>query len=107
MKQPILMFGAGLAMTIASAVTIAASPKVLAAQAAAAHVQVATFAIANMACATCPITVKKAMSVQGVRSVKVDFQGKAATAEFDPKVTNAAAIAAASTNAGYPAKPKG
>ena len=108
MKQPILMFGAGLAMTIASAVTIAASPKVLAAQAAAAHVQVATFAIANMTCATCPITVRKAMSaVQGVRSVKVDFQSKTATAEFDPKVTNAAAIAAASTNAGYPAKPKG
>ena len=109
MKQPILMFGAGLALTItAAAVALAASPNGPAAQVAAAHVQVASFAIAHMTCATCPITVRKAMSaVQGVRSVKVDFQSKTARGEFDPKVTNAAAIAAASTNAGYPAKPKG
>ena len=86
-------------LTAASAIAAATSP---------ASVQVASFAVANMTCATCPITVKKAMSaVHGVRSVKIDFETKTATAEFDPKVTNAAAIAAASTNAGYPAKPKG
>lgn len=109
MKNPLAMLGSGLALTLgAAAATFAASPNAPAAQASPARLQIATFAVANMTCATCPITVKKAMSgVRGVRSVKVDFERKTATAEFDPKVTNAAAIAAASTNAGYPAKPRG
>lgn len=65
----------------------------------------ATFAIENMTCAMCPITVRKAMEgVAGVRTVEVDFDAKTARATFDPKRTNAAAIAAASTNAGYPAQ---
>lgn len=63
-----------------------------------------TFAIENMTCATCPITVKKAMSgVDGVVSVDVDFSAKTATVVYDPSVTSADDIAAASTNAGYPA----
>jgi mercuric ion binding protein len=62
-----------------------------------------TFAI--MTCATCPITVKKAMEgVAGVTAVTVDFAAKTARATYDPRRTNAAAIAAASTNAGYPAR---
>lgn len=61
-----------------------------------------------MTCATCPITVKKAMSaVHGVSSVRVDFEAKTAAVEFDPELTTVAAIAAASTNAGYPAKLSG
>lgn len=109
MKRPIAIFGSALALTIgAVAVTSVAATNAPSAQASAAQVQVATFAVANMTCATCPITVKKAMSaVDGVRSVKVDFESKTATVEFDSKVTNATAIAAASTNAGYPAKPRG
>ena len=72
----------------------------------AANAETRTFAIANMTCATCPITVRKAMSrVEGVQSVDVDFTAKTATVVFDPSVTNAEAIAAASTNAGYPAGP--
>jgi len=64
-----------------------------------------TFAIENMTCATCPITVRKAMNgVDGVKSVKVDFEAKTATVVYDPKVTNAQQIADASTNAGYPAE---
>ncbi len=64
-----------------------------------------TFAIQNMTCATCPITVKKAMEgVAGVSAVSVDFNAKTARATYDPRRTNAAAIAAASTNAGYPAR---
>jgi mercuric ion binding protein len=64
-----------------------------------------TFAIENMTCATCPITVKKAMEgVAGVTAVTVDFAAKTARATYDPRRTNAAAIAAASTNAGYPAR---
>lgn len=64
-----------------------------------------TFAIENMYCAACPITVRKAMEkVAGVKSVAVDFEAKTATVVFDPSVATVEAIAAASTNAGYPAK---
>lgn len=63
-----------------------------------------TFAIENMTCATCPITVRKAMQgVKGVKSVDVDFEAKTATVVFDPAITTPDAIARASTNAGYPA----
>jgi len=62
------------------------------------------FAIENMTCATCPITVKKAMGkVDGVRSVDVDFDAKTATVVYDPSIATVEQIAAASTNAGYPA----
>ena len=64
-----------------------------------------TFAIENMTCATCPITVRRAMeSVPGVNSVEVDFAAKTARATYDPARATAAQIAAASTNAGYPAR---
>ena len=70
----------------------------------AAEWQSAIFAVDNMTCALCPVTVRKAMAgVSGVKSVSVDFEGKTATVMFDPAVTDPAAIAAASTNAGYPA----
>ncbi len=63
-----------------------------------------TFAIENMTCAMCPITVRRAMEgVAGVSAVEVDFEAKTARATYDPRRANAAAIAAASTNAGYPA----
>ena len=64
-----------------------------------------SFAIENMTCALCPITVRKAMEqVSGVEAVKVDFEAKTATVIFDPAQATAEAIAAASTNAGYPAQ---
>jgi periplasmic mercuric ion binding protein len=63
-----------------------------------------TFKIANMTCAACPITVRAAMQgVKGVASVKVDFATKTALVVFDPGMATIDAIAAASTNAGYPA----
>ncbi len=65
-----------------------------------------TFAVENMTCPACPFTVKKAMArVQGVKSVIVNFDAKTATAIFDPAVTTAQDIAAASANVGYPATP--
>ena len=74
------------------------------AQAHAAHHETASFDIDNMTCATCPITVRTAMSrVDGVQHVEIDFDAKTATVEFDPSATTAEEIAAASTNAGYPA----
>lgn len=73
--------------------------------ASAAAQQQTTFAIENMTCATCPITVRKAMEgVAGVSSVQVNFAAKTARATYDPKRTTAAQIAAASANAGYPAR---
>jgi mercuric ion binding protein len=65
----------------------------------------ATFAVDNMTCATCPITVRTAMSrVDGVRSVEVDFDARRATVSYDPARTTPEAIAAASADAGYPAQ---
>ena len=82
------------------------SPQAASAQVAA--MQKATFRIANMTCALCPVTVKKAMEhVPGVKSVTVDFKTKTATVVFDPSKASMAAIAAASTNAGYPARALG
>ncbi|MFC3677126.1 heavy-metal-associated domain-containing protein [Ferrovibrio xuzhouensis] len=66
--------------------------------------QRAVFTIENMTCALCPVTVKKAMEgVAGVKSVAIDFDAKTATVTFDPSKATVAAIAQASTNAGYPA----
>jgi mercuric ion binding protein len=65
-----------------------------------------TFAVDNMTCPACPFTVKKAIArVEGVKSVIVNFDAKTATAIFDPAVTTAKDIAAASANVGYPATP--
>ena len=105
MRRTVLV---ALSMTVAEILAgssaIAAGPT----NAAASQLHRTTFSIANMTCPTCPITVNTAMSnVHGVRSVKVDLSSKTATVAFDPKLTNVGAIAAASTNAGYPAKPKG
>jgi mercuric ion binding protein len=66
----------------------------------------AQIVVENMTCALCPVTVRTAMErVPGVKSVAVDFKAKTATVVFDPSVTTVEAIAAASTNAGYPARP--
>ena len=64
------------------------------------------YAVENMTCAACPITVRKAMSrVDGVQSVTVDFKAKTVTAVFDPERTDAATIANASSSVGFPALP--
>ncbi|MGE3720006.1 MAG: heavy-metal-associated domain-containing protein [Bauldia sp.] len=64
----------------------------------------AVFAIENMYCELCPLTVKTAMErVPGVASVVVDFEAKTATVTFDPAVATVDAIAAASSGIGYPA----
>jgi periplasmic mercuric ion binding protein len=64
----------------------------------------ARFSVENMTCATCPISVRKAMKrVEGVKSVEVDFETKIATVVYDPAKATPADIVAASTNVGYPA----
>ncbi len=65
----------------------------------------AKFAVENMSCATCPIAVSKAMQgVRGVKSAKADLNTQSAVVVFDDSATTVNAIAAASTNAGYPAR---
>ena len=70
--------------------------------------QTRTFAIKNMTCPTCPITVKTAMGrVAGVRLVKIDFAAKTATVTYNASVATPTKIAAASTDVGYPAQLSG
>ncbi|MDZ4308096.1 heavy-metal-associated domain-containing protein [Allopontixanthobacter sp.] len=105
MKRTLMVALAVLALAgggVVLALGIAGEDRPVAASTAQAHT---TFAIENMTCAMCPITVKKAMEgVAGVSEVNVDFAAKTARAAYDPARTNPAAIAAASTNAGYPAR---
>ena len=68
--------------------------------------QTTTFKVANMTCALCPITVRKAMEkVDGVKSVAVDLGAKTATVTYNPAIASPTSIGAASTDAGYPAAP--
>ena len=67
----------------------------------------ARFEVDRMTCAMCPITVRKAMQqVTGVRSVTVDLDTKTATVVYEASAATPAQIAAASRDAGYPAREK-
>ena len=71
-----------------------------------AEMRTTVFAIKNMTCPLCPITVRTAMqSVPGVQTVKTDLDTQTATVTYDPAKTTVHDIAAASANAGYPAEP--
>ncbi len=62
-----------------------------------------TLDVQNMTCATCPITVKKALEqVPGVSHVKIDFEHKTATLQLDMEKANTASLTKATTDAGFP-----
>ena len=107
MKRTLMITVVAICASIAglfAAIELPASFALSASAQAATSEQKAVFAIANMTCGLCPITVKKAMEgVAGVKSVSIDFEAKTATVMFDPASASIATIAAASTNAGYPA----
>ena len=66
-----------------------------------------TLAVDHMTCATCPFVVRKALQqVDGVDTVRVDYESKTATVAFDPEIASVSDITAATTRAGYPSKPK-
>jgi mercuric ion binding protein len=66
-----------------------------------------TLEVSNMACALCPITVKQAITkVPGVLDAKVDYGTHTAVVRFETAQTTVDAITAATTNAGYPSKPR-
>ena len=73
----------------------------------AAEPQTVVLDVQNMTCELCPITVKKALDkVPGVAAAKIDLAKKTATVKFDPERANVAALVKATTNAGYPSKPR-
>jgi len=107
-RIPVLVLGTVVALVAVAALWTgrpAPAPE-SATPAVAANLETKIFRVEQMTCATCPITVKTAMAgVKGVASVEVDFESKTATVAFDPAIATPEQIAAASTNAGYPASP--
>ena len=64
-------------------------------------------AIKNMTCVTCVPIVKKSLGqVRGVKRVVVSAKTNTATIVYDDKVTTVPALVKATTNAGYPSRPK-
>jgi len=78
-----------------------------AASAALAAEKTVTLAVQNMYCADCPFIVKKSLeAVPGVAKVAVSFKDKTATVTYDDNKADLKALAAATTNAGYPSAPR-
>lgn len=66
-----------------------------------------TLSVPDMTCATCPITVRKALSrVPGVSRVDARLETKQAVVTFDDEKTSVEALTAATANAGYPSTVK-
>ena len=69
--------------------------------------QTITLDVPTMTCATCPITVKTALSkVDGVLEAKVTWEPKEAVVTFDDARTDVNALTEATKNAGYPSTVK-
>lgn len=65
--------------------------------------QTVTLSVPSMTCATCPITVKKALSrVDGVSRIEVSYDKREAVVTFDDARTSSQALTRATTDAGYP-----
>jgi len=74
----------------------------------AASPQTAVLDVQNMTCATCSITIHKALGkVPGVLDTKVDYEHKTATVKYDSDKTNPSALVKATTNAGFPSSVHG
>ena len=105
MKRTIMIISAAAVLGLAGLGAVGMTPAAVAQATAETMLQTQTFTVAKMTCAACPITVRRAMQrVDGVQSVKIDFEAKTATVAFDPAVTTAGEIAQASTDAGCPAQ---
>ena len=66
--------------------------------------QTVTLSVPGMNCATCPITVKKALTkVSGVGKIDVNLNRREAKVTFDDVKTSAEALTRATKDAGYPA----
>ena len=68
-----------------------------------AAMQTVTLSVPGMTCASCPITVKKALNkVEGVEHIEVNLEKKEAVVTFDDAKTQVEALLEAIKNAGYP-----
>ena len=62
-----------------------------------------TLSVPGMTCATCPITVRKALSrVPGVSAVQASLERRQAVVTFDDERMSVEALTEATANAGYP-----
>jgi mercuric ion binding protein len=69
--------------------------------------KVAILHVDNMTCPACGITIERALAkVPGTSKPRINARSAIVTVKFDAERTNAAAIARAITNAGFPAKVK-
>ena len=65
-----------------------------------------TLAVDNMYCSACPYTVKQSLAkLAGVGEVAVSYEKKTAIVTYDDRKTTVAALAEATTQAGYPSHP--
>lgn len=65
--------------------------------------QSVTLSVPDMNCATCPITVKKALTkVSGVSKINVNLDRREAKVTFDDTKAKVEALTRATKNAGYP-----
>ena len=63
--------------------------------------------VEGMTCKTCPITVRKALKdVKGVYSAKATFKPPQAVVRFDPETTSIKTLTQATSDAGFPSRPK-
>lgn len=70
--------------------------------------QTVTLSVPGMNCATCPITVKKALSkLPGVSKTDVNLDRHEAKVTFDDAKTNVEALTRATKDAGYPSTEMG
>lgn len=66
----------------------------------------ATLSVPTMSCASCPVTLKAALSrVPGVASVKSDLARRQTTVVYDDAKTALADLAKATADAGFPSMP--
>ncbi|MGM8924880.1 mercury resistance system periplasmic binding protein MerP [Enterobacter hormaechei subsp. steigerwaltii] len=69
--------------------------------------QTVTLSVPGMTCASCPITVKHALSkVEGVSKTDVIFDKRQAVVTFDDAKTNVQKLTKATEDAGYPSSLK-
>ena len=62
-----------------------------------------TLSVPGMKCATCPITIKKALNkVEGVENIEVNLEKKEAVVTFDDAKTTVETLLDATKNAGFP-----
>lgn len=83
-------------------VAVALAPRVLLADE-----RTVVLSVPSMDCATCPITVRKALEkVPGVEKVKATYEPKEAVVTFDDAKTSVDKLTDATKQAGYPSSVK-